>query len=185
MTLLRAAVGGIGRRGTWFLTVYAVLFGLLSATRQEGHVTLVILFGLSVLALVEASPFFPTGVREASLQVLRGGVVTALFVASADFGPTPEQAEQAGRDLVAAAVLGFLVMLAHARRAGEDRDERRCAAEHLEQVLAEVKALAARPGGEPTATAPAPATGSAPIAAAVAAAGLIGAWIGARGGRGS
>jgi len=128
-----------------FLTLYAVTAVWLAAFRSpEMDVTTRVLACFSAAALLDVGRLHPA-VREIGLMLLRGGTVTALFVASAEYGPAPEQGRRAGQALLVATFLGVLVLLAQARRAAEARIERQDLQTMVTAVLTEVRAEKAVP----------------------------------------
>lgn len=131
-TLVRGSLG--------FLSLYAVTAACLTAIRNaEMDVTTRLLACVSAAALLDAGRLHPA-VREIGLMLLRGGTVTALFIASAEYGPTPEQGRRAGQALLVATFLAVLVLLAQARRAAEARVERQELQATLTEVLTEARA---------------------------------------------
>jgi hypothetical protein len=181
----RRAGAAVAASGSTWLTVYAVLVALAVAARHEDYGgPLRVLLVLSVVALFEMSRRVPSGLRETGLLLMRGIVVTALFFASADLGPTPEQTARAARDLVVAGLFALLVLLAHARRARAERMEHERSGKALEELIEAVRDLAPNQSAAPPAPTPsfADATAlprSSPVAVAVAV-GALGFIVGRR-----
>lgn len=141
---LRVDGGAIVRNGLLLLTLYATTLAVAMAVKTDdmSGVTRAVLV-VAVLALADYVPWLPAGGREAAFIALRGGVVTALTLAPLEFGPTTGQVERAGHAVVAALLLGFLVLLGQARRAAEGHDERRRATQSLASMEMRLDGVAA------------------------------------------
>lgn len=100
-----------------------------------------VLFALTAAGLVDAWPRAHVAVREVALALLRGGAVAALFVAGLNFGPADPQIQASAQDALAGLLLGVLVLVAQARRASGARQEQRAAAERLDTLATELRAM--------------------------------------------
>ena len=166
----------VGLQLVTFQTVgmaYVIAFGDQDAANYQQ-----ILFSLTAAGLADAWSRADI-VREAALTLLRGGTVAALFMAGIDFGPDPAQVRAATFDVLAALLLGFLVLIAQSRRAGEARDERRANAAQIRAIADDIAELRAHAEEMRSVQAhpapPAQESGSGyALAGALAAAGLLG-----------
>lgn len=157
-----------------FLTLYVVAAAVWQAISHDAfHGYQRGLLLLTVAAMLDNAPGAHAALRETGLMVVRGVTVTALFVASADYGPTPEQAATAGRDLFIAAAAGSLVLLGQARRAAEDSRERRQLTAAIAALAEALRTAPATPAGPvPVTSGPSPVRWQA-VAAAAAAGALV------------
>jgi hypothetical protein len=185
VTLSKINGDAVVHKGLWLATGYAVATAWVAAF-QMPHIesSTRVLGCLSAMALLDGARLHPA-IRETGLMLVRGCTVTALFVASAEFGPTPMQAQRTGQILVLAALLGFLVMVAQARRAAENREEQRANASLMGQLATDLRSVRNRLADTQGQVAPAAARGSTRQGTLlVAATGLfVGAYLSQRRGR--